>query len=629
MSTEKDNNSTRISRRDAIKATSAIAASAISTKFAAASAVAAEDKQSGSSQMTVIQYVLSRLKELGVKHTFGVPGDFVYDVCDGIEDDPDIKGIWCANELNAGYAADGYARTNGMGVAVFTMAAELSPFQSIGTANSDSSRVLHITGLPSPDEMASGGRLHHMIVGMEKDNHDMFHKMIAPLTAGGNSVAIITPENCIAETERLLAAMLYHSKPAAMAIPRLVAKMPVVVPKGELNTPLANPQSDPQALDAAVREIIRRIESSKRPVWLPGFVIRRYNCVAETKALIEASGLPFFTGLQDMAVLSEQHPQFGGHYLGRWTGTADDDVSNFIEKSDCIVAIGPENHSFNNAFHTVKDELGDTVNIMPHETRIGFSIYRNIEMKDVLSELGKRIKRRTTDVAVPAFKSWVGGQITGNGNDAITYDPFYQRLQAFYRPDDIIVGCTSLCVVTGLSRMRKPEGADMEASMAFGMLGWGTAALLGNAVAAQGRRCVLLTGEGAHQMTANELGTYGRYGLKPVFIVVNNNGYGAERVTNRYPDESYNDVAQWNYADLPGVMGCKDWFTKKVSTLGELDAALAEASKADTGVYIEVIIDKDIQPIGADWLFSATGAYFGLAGRTWEDWLREGRKLKL
>ena len=161
------------------------------------------------------------------------------------------------------------------------------------------------------------------------------------------------------------------------------------------------------------------------------------------------------------------------------------------------------------------------------------------------------------------------------------------------------------------------------------MLGWGSAAVLGGVAAAGDRRTIILSGEGAHLMTVNELGSFGRYGLKPIFVVVNNNGYGAERVTNRYPDEFYNDVAQWDYADVPGVMGCKDWFTAKVSTLGELDAALATAGNADVGVYIEVIIDQDEMAIGSDWLFSATGAYFGLATRTWDQWLEQGRALKL
>jgi indolepyruvate decarboxylase len=130
-------------------------------------------------------------------------------------------------------------------------------------------------------------------------------------------------------------------------------------------------------------------------------------------------------------------------------------------------------------------------------------------------------------------------------------------------------------------------------------------------------------------MTANEMGTFYRYGAKPIFLLVNNGGYFAERVTNRNPDESYNDLAQWNFADIPAAMGCKDWYTARVATLGELDAALAEAEKAQSGVYIEIIVDPWLCPQGGDFMFGATGALFGKPGRTWEDWLKEmGAKQK-
>jgi indolepyruvate decarboxylase len=566
---------------------------------------------------------------LGVKHTFGVPGDFVYDICDAIEDDPDIQGIWCANELNAGYAAEGNARvTDGIGVAVLTYGAELCALQSMANANADSVPVLHLVGRPSLQEIASGARLHHQIEGMQGENFNLYSDMAAPLTAGGKAVATITPENCVEEMERVIALMQYHSKPGLLGIPRLVGQMPVVMPKGELNTPLANPVSDPGALDAAAREILNLIANSKRPVWLPGYVVRRFNCVAETQALIEASGLPFYTALQDQAILSETHPQFHGSYFGGWTGIADPAISDFIEGADCIIGVGPENHSFNNAFHTVKDTLNDTVNIMPRETRIGFSVYRNVNMKDLLVELAKRIEKRTTDIPAPKQSNLISTTIEGAASDAITYEPFYQRMQKFYKPNDVAYNCTSLTPLLFFARAAKPEGVSLEASTAFGMLGWGTAAILGAAAGAGDRRCIMLTGEGAHMMTANELGTFARYGLKPIFIVNNNNGYGAERLTNRYPDEKYNDVAKWDFAELPGVMGCKDWFTAKVTTLGELDAALATASDADTGVYIEVIIDQDEMEIGTDWLFDLTGGYFGMAGRTWEQWLAEGRAMK-
>jgi indolepyruvate decarboxylase len=121
-------------------------------------------------------------------------------------------------------------------------------------------------------------------------------------------------------------------------------------------------------------------------------------------------------------------------------------------------------------------------------------------------------------------------------------------------------------------------------------------------------------------MTANNMGTFYRYGLKPVFLMINNGGYLAERVTNRNPDEEYNDVAQWNFAEIPKVMGCKDWYAVKVTTLGELDSALAEAKKANCGVYIEILIDKYDIPSGGDYVFKVTGPAFGMPNRSWSEW---------
>ncbi len=629
MSESENDNNHLVTRRQVMQATGAVAASAVTNTLASANAVAAESSQTNSQagRVTCAQYVLGRLKDLGVEHTFGVPGDFIYDVCDAIQDDPDIKGIWCANELNAGYAADGYARTNGVGVAVMTKGAELCGFHSMAGAQAERSKVVHLTGMASFAEMESGARLHHMIDGQAPDDYDLWWKMVKPVTAGGDGAAIITPENCVYETERLIAAMLYHSQPISIAFPRLVAHQPVVMPKAELDIPLADPQSDPVALDAAVREILYQIGNAKQAAMLPGYVLRRYDCVDAAQTLIEASGLPFFVGMQDQAVISEQHPQFGGIYLGAWRGLADSKVTEYVESCDCLVGLGPENHSFNNGFHTMRFDLEDTVNITPHETRVGSVVYDNVEMKDVLTEVAKRIEKRK-DVKGLAYKGQIGDKITGDTSDAVTYEPFYERFQAFVKADDILLSDTSVTSICGIARMSKPAGLDLESQTSFGAIGWGTGAILGNVAAAPDRRCVILAGEGGHQMTANDLGTFARYGMKPVFIVFNNGGYLAERVTNRYPDEDYNDLAQWDYAELPRIMGCKDWLTAKVTTLGELDAALAKASTAKTGVYIEVICDPWIIPDGSDFLFTATGAYFGMPTRTWEQWLEQGRNIK-
>ena len=96
-----------------------------------------------------------------------------------------------------------------------------------------------------------------------------------------------------------------------------------------------------------------------------------------------------------------------------------------------------------------------------------------------------------------------------------------------------------------------------------------------------------------------------------------------ERVTNRNPTEEYNDLAQWRFADIPVAMGAGEWFTEKVSTLGELDAALAEAEKAACGVYIDIVIDPFILPKGGNFMFTMTGTLFDMPDRNWEGWMKE------
>jgi len=622
-----DDSQVKISRRTILKTAGIIGAGGAQLLAGSSAVIAASTDGTSETNIsghpTVAQYILSRLKDLGVEHTFGVPGDFIYDICDAIQDDPDIKGIWCANELNAGYAADGYARTRGVGVALATMGAEISMWNCVAGANAERSKVVIITAIPSFGEMESQGRMHHMIAGQAPDHYDLFNKMVKPLTAGGDCAAVITAKNCVYEIERLIASMLYHSQPIYIAIPRLEAHVPVVLPKGELNIPLANPASDPAALKEVVSRISSQIEGAKRPALLPGYLVRRHDCVKELLELVNASGLPFYTGKQDKAVLSEQHPQFGGSYLGQWVGMAEPEVTQYLDSSDCLIGIGPENHSFNNGFHTMAYELKDTINITPHMTRIGMAEYANVEMKDVLIELSRQVKKRV-NINAPKKTYSISTEITGSAGDAITYEPLYQRYQAFLKPTDIVVEAVAMASLCAATRATFPDGVDFEGQGAFGQLGWATAAMIGFTSAAHDRRCVLLDGEGGQQMTANELGTFARYGIKnPIYITVNNSGYLGERVTNRYPDEEYNDTAPWDFAALPAVLGCKDWYTAKVSTLGELDEALSKASKANSGVYIEVMVDKWEIPQGAEWLYTATGAYFGMANRTWGGWMKQ------
>ncbi|USE36355.1 alpha-keto acid decarboxylase family protein [Endozoicomonas sp. SCSIO W0465] len=571
-----------------------------------------------SNEMTVIQYVLGQIKELGVTDVFGVPGDFVYPVNDAVMDDGQLRWIGCTNELNASYAADGYARTRGASALVVTYGAgELCTFGGLAGAHAENSKVVVLTGMPGLDEQDGVTRYHHM-VGDPKPRYDLFVDMIRPMTAGENSAVVMTPENCVYETKRLLAALRYYSKPVYMAFPRDVANLPVVFPKNESDIPLTNVKSDPATLEKVVAEIHARLANAKQSVVIPGYTIRRYNSVDAAIAFINKSGLPFAVTNQERGVISMQHPNYIGGYDGRWTGWADPAVTTYVEQCDCIVAMANEMHDFNNGMNTLFFDRSDLIKINPHSTTVGDQVYKNVEMKDVLTALTAKISSKLVDKCPDLGPSSVaiGSSPSGQAGDVIDYEPFYERLQQFIKEGDIFVSDTAMCSMNFSARARLPDNVELESQLSWGAIGWGTPAILGNCIAEPNKRCWILCGEGGHQMTATELGTYERYGAKPIFILVNNDGYLAERVTNRYYDEKYNDVPAWHFADVPIAQGCK-WYTKRVTTLGELDAALAEASKAKTGVYLEVVISQDKVPLGCEFLYTACGKLFGQDGRTW------------
>jgi indolepyruvate decarboxylase len=115
-------------------------------------------------------------------------------------------------------------------------------------------------------------------------------------------------------------------------------------------------------------------------------------------------------------------------------------------------------------------------------------------------------------------------------------------------------------------------------------------------VAAPDRRIILVTGDGSHQLTAQEISQFRRRGLKPIVFVLNNSGYLIERLLCAEPDIAYNDIASWRYSELPRALGCDDWFTARATTCGELDHALTRATQDGTAAYIEVVTDTYAAP---------------------------------
>lgn len=562
-----------------------------------------------SKQMTVIEYVLNRLKEENVSDIFGVPGDYVYPVLDGIIADTELTWRGNCNELNAGYAADGYARIKGLAAFVCTYGSELGAHLALAGSYGEHTSTLMLTGYPSSAQQASGQVFHHML---GKHDYDLFNKMAEPLSA---AQAIITVDNCVEEFERVLAAAKYHKRPGVLAFQSDDVHKILASTKMPTNVPLRNPKSNPVNLAAAVEHIVVEMSSAKTAAVIAGISIQRKNLRHQTQALLKATALPYTTPFQDKTCLDETTQGFMGTWCGKFANLA---VEDYLKSCDQILAIGYEYHYFNAGFYTTDVDIAENViNIMDHAVFVAGVVYEQVEMKDVLEALSTRLP--TWQKLSAPLKATPYTHALGSGDDPIcTGNPFYKRLEQFLKPTDILVADPSSPAVAA-AFMNMPADSDYISQALAGSIGYGTPAALGAAVAAPDRRVVMIGGEGAHQLTSQEIGQFYKFGLKPVFIVINNDGYLVERYTCQDPESSYNDLPKWQYSKLPEVFGCKNWYCTQVKTTGELDAALERVNTYDQAAYIEVICDRYDMPPMSERLFDLTRAKFGQT-MTWQEW---------
>ncbi|RDJ20002.1 alpha-keto acid decarboxylase family protein [Bosea caraganae] len=524
--------------------------------------------------LTVIEHVLERLKAIGIADVFGVPGDYAFPVNDAVCNDKAMRWIGCTNELNAAYAADGYARVKGMAALSTTYGVgELSAINGVAGAYAEHLPIFHLVGTPSLSVQKSRAAMHHTL---GTGDFDLFRRMSEPVVCAH---AVMTPQNVAFETERLIHAALFHRRPVYMAFPADCANQPV---QGRAE-PIAMPTSDANTLDEATNAIASALDQAGSACVLPGILIARCGLRDAMQAMIDRSGLPFATMFMDKSALDERQAAYVGMYDG---AIMTEEVRDFVEGCDQVLAIGTLASDFNTGAFTARLDPGRTIGIGHHHVRVGGKTFANVELGDVLVALaGKLAKRRWK--TIPAAPT---GERPGGGSDPITAEALYPRWESFLKPGDTLVAETGTASM-GLGFAHLPAGATFHNQTLWGSIGWATPAAVGAAAAAPGRRTILVTGEGSHQLTAQEIGQFGRLGLKPIIFVLNNNGYLIERLLCKDPAIAYNDLAPWRYTELPHALGCDGWFTARVTTCAELDAALAEAENASGGVYIEVVTD--------------------------------------
>ncbi len=530
---------------------------------------------------TVAEYVVNRLADLGIDRVFGVPGDYAFPFADAIEECERLEWISCANELNAAYAADGYARVYGASILSTTYAVgELSALNGVMGSKSQRLPVFFIVGSPSTQIQRQGLVTHHTL-------GDGIFNQFQSISAAACCVSTnLTPDNVVDEMERVIREALRLSAPAYIILPMDFARMPIMGQpvKGQLLNAVKRTKSDPASLDAAVQFVLNKVNGAKQIVALPSNLIATYGLTNQFVEFLKQSGMSYATSPMSKGVISETHP----NYLGLYSGVTSSPpaLKSIVEGADLILDLGGLiNEDINTGNWTSNLAPDKTIVIGDHFVKMGGTLFSGVTLEDMLIELTQKIR--------PVAKLQLDEKplqfpIVGAPSDSTSSANFYPRLQKMLRSGDVLVAETGTCMLF-LTPMWLPEGVGFQAQALWGSIGWATPAAEGICMANKSGRTILVTGDGSHQLTANEIGTMGRYGIKPIIFVLNNALYGVEIIVSE-SGWKYDDIAQWNYSHLPEAMGCSDWFCAKVSTVAELDAAIEKANAHDGASYIEVMI---------------------------------------
>ena len=542
--------------------------------------VTVADSEQAAPTYTVGDYLLDRLVELGVTEVFGVPGDYNLEFLDHIIAHPDIRWVGNANELNAGYAADGYGRLRGMSAVVTTFGVgELSAANAIAGSYAEHVPVVHIVGGPSKDAQGTRRALHH---SLGDGDFEHFLRVSREITC---AQANLMPATATREIDRVLSEVREQRRPGYLLLPTDVARFETEQPTAPL--PRYTGGTSPRAL-ALFTEAATELIADHQLTVLADLLVHRLNAVAQLEALLAADVVPHATLMWGKSLVDESAPTFLGIYAG---AASAEPVRRAIEEAPVLVTAGVVFTDMVSGFFSQRIDPVRTIDVGVQQSTVGNHVFAPLEMQAALEALTSILVRRgITSPPVASMSDDVSVDFPDR-HEALSQKLLWDRFCHALTPGNVVLADQGTSFY-GMATHRLPHGVTFIGQPLWGSIGYTLPATLGAGLAHRDRRPVLLIGDGAAQLTVQELGTFSREGLSPVIVVVNNDGYTVERMIHG-KDEPYNDIVSWSWADIPNALGVTNHLTFRAQTYGELDDAfVAAAEHRDRMVLIEAIVPR-------------------------------------
>jgi TPP-dependent 2-oxoacid decarboxylase len=526
-------------------------------------------------------YLIQRLYDHGVRHIFGVPGDFVLGFYQQLMQSNKLKVVNTCDEQGAAFAADAYARINGLGVVCVTYCVGgLKVVNATAQAFAEKSPVVVISGAPGIKERIKNPLLHHKV-----RDFDTQQKIFEHLTI--DSILVDNPRRAAKDIDRVLSSATRYKKPVYVELPRDMISMPIYQEQYiDSSTPYSKTyETDMDSLQEALVDATAMINSSKQPVIIAGVEIHRFGLQDKLLQLADKTNIPVAATVLSKSVISEDHPSYIGVYEGSMGHQA---VREYVESSDCLILMGALMTDINFGISTTPIEQSKSIYVTSEKLSIKHHNFENVLLQDFLTKLIEAPLIRKDSVLVEKqinVKKNNNKHFLAAKDQKITIKRLFERLNFSITNSTIVIADVGDSLFGALDLTIHGQTEFLSPAY-YCSMGFAVPAAIGAQLANATLRPIVIVGDGAFQMTGVEISTISRFALNPIIIILNNEGYGTERPML---DGPFNDVLRWNYYRIPEILGHGRAFL--IETEDELEQALS----ATENIYSKELCILDVR----------------------------------
>jgi len=527
------------------------------------------------------QVLFDELYAQGVRHIFGIPGDFVLNLYEALAQDGRFQLVTLSHEPSVGFAADGASRiTNGLGVCVVTYGAGgLNLLNSVACAYAEESPLIVITGGPGKSEKRLGVQVHH-----EVKSYDSQFKIYQEVTEFG--AVLDDPRTAAAQIRKAIEVALKFKRPVYLEVPRDMVFADV--------NPLSSVEQielrvDTGAVEEAAQEIVSRLRAAKHPVLIVGVEVHRFHLIPKVLELAERLQIPVTSSFLGRGVFPTRHPQFIGTYLGR---VSPQPLREIVESSDCLLLLGELVSDTSLGVSADRINEDNLIVCVAREVFIKYHLFQHTPLDMLVDRLlmsdlpvrGHIVEAMGTDVSAEIFDPFKQDEQIRMKHVIKLVNEFLEQ-----HPEFPLVADTGDALFASVD-IRSNECI---APAYYATMGFSVPAALGVQIAS-GRRPLVLVGDGAFQMTGSEVSHARKYGCNPIVVVLNNSRW--EMLQAFFPEASYNETVGWPFSKLADLWGGRGFRAHTPRQFRDaLDAAFAEEKRFS---LIEVGLQPgDISPI--------------------------------